>query len=729
VRILVLALKLLVTIAVGAAALAGSIALLAPAGKTLEAAATPLGQLDFAINAPPSRSIVYDRFGNVMGSFSTQDRSPVKLKDIPLVLQNAVISIEDRKFYEHHGVDWGGTIRAFTKNVDAGGVTQGGSTITQQLVKNTLSIGQKRDLKVKVREAILAMRLEHEISKQQILEDYLNLIYFGNGAYGVQAAAERYFDTPLKKLNLAQAALLAGLIQSPEALNPVKHPDLAARRRTEVLDAMVKNGKATAAQAKAARAVPLPTKLTYPVSKPLDYYMDEVKNKLLNDPADPSDPSAALGSTPQARANAVYRGGLKIYTAYDPYVQYAAGTDLANNLPKNLGPITGALVAIDNSDGGVRAIANGRSFAQNNQYDPAVQGSRQAGSSFKVFTLAAALSHGYSPDDTIDTSPLNWRLGPGTGKDAFYNLSGDCNHGAGRQNLTSALGASDNCAFTRLELSLGPNNYGHDGVRTVIDTARAMGVDSAAKFDPSIVTTTLGTQGVNPLEMAQAYSTIANQGVLKRAKFIMKIVGPGNKVLYQANDPGHRVLDQNVALSETQMMFAPVRNGTASGVLGNFPRPIAGKTGTTDDHADAWFVGFTPQYTTAVWMGDPTQRTSMSKYGRTVWGGTDPARIWDAFMRHVHTNLPVIDFPQPNESLWPRASYITELGRKFTFRPSSPFGGGQQTQETTPNITTPPAATPTTVKKPGDNGKTPVTKPHKTPNTKPPSPPTSSGGP
>ncbi len=306
--------KLVLTVAVGASALAGSVALLAPAGSSLAKTATPLGKLDVTINSPAARSIVYDRFGNIIGSLSAEDRAPVKLKDVPKVLVNAVLSIEDRNFFEHHGVDWGGTARALFKNVDSGTIGQGGSTITQQLVKNTLSTNRKRDLKTKAREAILAIRLEHEISKNRILEDYLNLVYFGNRAYGVRAAAERYFTSPLdpnplKKITLPQAALLAGLIQSPEALNPIKHPDRAARRRSEVLDAMVSNGKVTRKKAEAAKAVPLPTRVSYPVSSPLDYYKDEVRNRLLiDDPNIPNEPSEVLGSTTQTRANAVLRG-------------------------------------------------------------------------------------------------------------------------------------------------------------------------------------------------------------------------------------------------------------------------------------------------------------------------------------------------------------------------------------------------------------------------------------
>jgi penicillin-binding protein 1A len=264
-------LKFVVIVALGSAAIAGTLTLVGPAAQPLTKAFTPIEQLELAINSPPARSLVYDRNGNVMATFAAEDRAPVKLANIPMVLQRAVISIEDRKFYEHHGVDVAGTFRALFKNVDAGGISQGGSTITQQLVKNIFSVNRKRDLTTKAREAWLAVELEKQISKSQILEDYLNLVYFGNGAYGVQAAVERYFPgTTLARLSLAQAALLAGLIQSPEALNPIKHPGAAARRRSEVLDAMVANKMSSFAHAKAAKSVPLPTTVSYPHSSPGD---------------------------------------------------------------------------------------------------------------------------------------------------------------------------------------------------------------------------------------------------------------------------------------------------------------------------------------------------------------------------------------------------------------------------------------------------------------------------
>jgi penicillin-binding protein 1A len=668
VKALTFILKLVLTIALGGAALAGALVALGPASRPLEHATTPIGRLDVTINAPPARSLVYDRDGNVMASFATQDRSPVKLKDVPQVLIDAVLSIEDRKFYEHHGVDWAGTTRALFKNVDSGAITQGGSTITQQLVKNVFGVNQKRDLKEKAREAILAIKLEQQISKSQILEDYLNLVYFGNGAYGVQAAVERYFPgTPLAKLDLAQAALIAGVIQAPSADDPIKHPGAAARRRSEVLDAMVANHKATPAAARLAKYVPLPTHVSYPLPSVQDYYMDEVKNVLLNDdPNVPGDPAEVLGPNQQTRANAVYRGGLKIYTAYDPTLQFEATSAVNKELPKS--PFTASLVVIDNSDGGVRAIANGRTFAEM-QFDPATEGpGRQAGSSFKVFTLAAALSRGYNANDTVPTGPLSWRTGPGpTTKDnpysIGYNRGDDC---SGKTiTLTDAIARSDNCAFVRTELSLGPGNFGSDGAKAVIQTASAMGINTSG-FGP-YVTTTLGTNPVHPLEMAQAYSVLPNDGVLRRATIVTKIVDRTGKTIYQAPTNGTRVLDSNVARTEVEMLTHVLHDSdaTAVGTLGSFNRPAAGKTGTTDNNVDAWFVGFTPQYTAAVWMGNPDGEIAMTNVGGiTVFGATYPARIWRTFMENANAPLPPLPFPAPDNSLFDNPRYITELGRR-----------------------------------------------------------------
>ena len=710
--------RLLLVVVLGSAALAGSLALLGPASKSLAHTTTPLPDLNLTINAPAARSVVYDRYGHPIpgGTFATQDRAPVKLRDMPKVLINAVIAIEDRKFYEHNGVDIGGTIRAAFKNVDSGGISQGGSTITQQLVKNTITLTKKRDLKTKAQEAFMAIRLEHELTKQQILEDYLNLVYFGNGAYGVVAAAERYFPgVPLRYLSLPQAALLAGLIQSPETLNPITHPDAAARRRSEVLQAMVETKKITAATARAANLVPLPTKLSYPHSTHPSFYLDEVRHVLeTDDPNVSGDPGETLGATPSARARALFRGGLKIYTSYDPIAELQATIAMGTVLPRS--PFTAALVVIDNKTGGVLAIVNGRPYSQV-QYDPATQASRQPGSSFKVFTLASALSHGYSPDDSVSGGSL---YRPDI--DSHWSpLSKDC-HG-GTPTLRTAIEISDNCAFVRTEMSLGPGRRGLDGVDTMLNTAQSMGIDTTSFAH--VQSATLGTNGVNPLEMAQAYSVLANGGLLHRAEFVTKIVAPGNRVIYDATaaNPPTRVLDPNVAWTETDMLKGVIKHGTAAGSLARYRWPAAGKTGTTDNNVDAWFVGYTPELTAAVWMGNPDGEIAMHNVGGiNVFGGTYPARIWGAYMDQAIGNLPLQDFPAPNPSLWPPRQYITEFGRQFRFRgDGSSFVSGSSPS--------PPSSTATNATTPTTEAPTPPTAPrqkHRPHHTKP---PTTSGGP
>jgi len=700
------------TVALGATALATSIALFVPASHALLAATSPLPKIDVSLKAEPQRSYVFDDRGNLMTTLFNVDRAPVKLADVPKQLTQAVIAIEDRRFYQHNGVDWAGTFRALFRNVNAGTVEQGASTITEQLVKNTLTKGLKRDLKTKIREAGLAMRLEHELTKDQILEDYLNLVPFGNNAFGIEVAAERYFDESVGHLTLPQSAMLAGLVQAPSALDPIRHPAEAARRRREVLQAMVSTHDITVRQETAANAAPLPTKVFYPRASQRSYYIDAVLNQLSNpNPFDPSDPANALGKTHAQVIQALYEGGLHIFTNYDPVMAVEANAAISNIIPQNQSQFTAALVAIDNTNGAIRAVAFGRGYSAS-QFDPAVDGpGRQAGSSFKGITLATALSSGYSPYDRVSGSPLSWRIGPGTGSDAYYNLSGDC-HG-GDPTLTEAIAISDNCAYVRTELSLGPGNYGHDGVRLVTAMANRMGINTT-NFQP-VVSTTLGTNGVHPLDMAQAYSVIAADGVLHPAAFVSKIVGPTGKVLYQANAPGLRILQPQVARTETQMLTGVLTNGTAAGL--SIGRPAAGKTGTTDANQDAWFIGYTPQLTTAVWMGDPNAETPMTDVGGiSVFGATYPAHVWAAFMSAALTNVPVANFIPPDQSLWPRAEQISEQGRGLTSYYVGPA----------PTVAPPPTApvTATTVPHHTPTTRPPVTVPRTTPRTTPATTPT-----
>jgi membrane peptidoglycan carboxypeptidase len=649
------------------------------------------------------------------------DRAPVKLSAVPKVLQEAVIAIEDRKFYEHNGVDLAGMARAFTRDVNSGKLEQGASTITQQLVKNVWRQNQKRDFKEKLKEAYLAVQLESKLSKSEILEHYLNFVPFGNNAYGVEVAAERYFDKPVGALTLAESALLAGLVQAPSALDPITHPADAARRRGEVLQAMVQTHKITAAQARAANRVPLPTHTSYPQASQRSYYIDALLGELQHpDAKDPANPANMLGKTAVEAHNKLYRGGLRIYTNYDPVMDLTAAAAIADTIPKNQDQFTATLVSIDNSNGAVRALAFGRGYSAS-QFDPAVDGQgRQAGSSFKAITLAAALSAGYSPDDRVDANSLHWRLGAGSTNEDFYNLSGDC-HG-GDPTLTQAIAKSDNCAFVRTELSMGPGHYGSDGARRVEAMAAQMGIDVSGFGNPPVVSTTLGTNGVHGLEMAQAYSVIAADGILHRAQFVAKIVNRDGKVIFANTTNGKRILRSQVARTETQMLQGVLENGTAAGL--SIGRPAAGKTGTTDQNVDAWFIGYTPQLTTAVWMGDPLGEHPMSNVGGiSVFGATYPADIWKAYMEAALAKTPVVDFIAPDEALWPNPAQIDEFGRRessyrrYSSSPvTTPTTVATVTPATvptgTPSTKAPPIVSPTT--SPPPVTKPPATTPPKT---------------
>jgi penicillin-binding protein 1A len=382
-------------VVLGSTALAVSAALLVPAGQTFKAAVSPLGPLNVRIQAQPQRSYVFDRSGNLMTTLYTADRAPVRLQDVPQQLIDAVLSIEDRKFYQHNGVDFGGTLRALNRNIDSGSLQQGGSTITEQLIKNTIDKGVPRTPKTKFREAVTAIRLEDELTKTQILEDYLNLVWFGHNAYGVEVASERYFNKTMFALTLPECALLAGLVQAPSALDPISHPGPAAtpraRARRDGEDAQDHAGAG-----RRANAAPLPTQVYYPsrLSAVTTSTLDRFAPPARVD--SPTDPANALGKTRAIRLAKIYRGGLRIYTNYDPTMQYIANLAISNVIPKNQDQFTGALVSIDNSNGAVRAVAFGRGYDAS-QFDPAVDGpGRQAGSSFKGITLAIALSSGYA---------------------------------------------------------------------------------------------------------------------------------------------------------------------------------------------------------------------------------------------------------------------------------------------------------------------------------------------
>jgi penicillin-binding protein 1A len=654
-------LRFFILVIAGAIALGGCFALVWPATRQVIFGTTAYGSVLPKVATQPQRSVVYDRYGNPIDTLLLEDRSPVPLSAISPTLVNAVLSIEDHDFYQHSGVDPKALARAFFSNIGQGKVGQGGSTITQQLVKNTLIEHPKRNLQRKIQEAWLATRLEKELTKNQILEQYLNVIYFGNGAYGVRAATERFFGVEPNKVTLAQAALIAGLIQSPSDLNPFANPDGARDRRSEVLAAMVKYGKATAASAAAANREALPSKahdVLVHGTPDNSYFLSQVINELLrDDPTKKGDVGEVLAQDYSSAYDAVFEGGLKIYTTFDPFLQNDANAAVRNKfaqLPQS--PITAAMVVIDNSNGAVRAVVGGPNFQQS-KYNLATQPpGRPTGSSFKGITLATALDEGYSPNDLVAGTPFIWPV-----PNDPWNLHTDCSNKP-ITNLTDAIAVSDNCAFARTVISLGSGHWGSDGAQKVIDMAGRLGIDTSTLTPyPSI---TLGPNDTTPLQMASAYSTFADNGMHYPPMFITKVENSAGKVIYNDQGTGTQAITAQNAETETQMLTGVITHGTASGNA-NIGRPAAGKTGTTDAHADAWFVGYTPQLTAAVWMGYPDTETSMVPVLGNVFGGTFPAQMWAAFMNSALANQPALPFTQPDRSQWPAPQFIDVTGRSL----------------------------------------------------------------
>ena len=574
----------------------------------------------------PQRSVVTAADGSVLAVLHAgQNRQPVKLDEISPLLVNAVIDTEDARFWQHGGVDVRAVGRAALNDLSNGGGMQGGSTIAQQLAKNTFLTPQ-RDLSRKLKELVLADRLEQRYGKRAVLERYLNTVYFGEGAYGVEAAAEAYFGVVAAKVDAAQAALLAGLIQDPDGYSPLRHPVDARQRRSVVLALLVGHGHLPSTAAGPAAAEPLPTTLhQWPDGH--DYFTDAVKQELLND--------RRLGVTPADRYRMVFAGGLQIHTTVDPRLQAAAQAAVTHGIPTAPMPLSAALAAVDPVDGAVRAVVGGAAFAST-QYDAATVAGRQTGSSFKVFTLVAVLEEGYSPNDIIDGSSPCPIPNPRGVPDPWLptNFEGEA---FGPITVTDATVHSVNCAYARLAMMVGPDR--------IAQVAHQMGVSAPLKAVPSI---TLGTNGVPPLQMASAYATLAAGGIFHPAHLIQEIDGPDGKPLIKFQDQARRVMTDQVAREATQVMRQVIEFGT--GTAAAIPaHPAAGKTGTAENYQDAWFVGFTPQLASAIWMGDPKGEVPMvGVQGINVVGGSFPAQAWSAFMQQALSSSAPLDFSPPD---------------------------------------------------------------------------------
>lgn len=558
----------------------------------------------------------FDANGDVLTTtFSEQNRLPVKLNKIPKNLQDAFIAVEDVRFYEHFGIDIKGIFRAVWTNLVNSGYSEGGSTITQQLAKNAF-LSQDRTLKRKIQEAVIAVKLERQYTKQEILEMYLNQIYFGQGAYGVETAALTYFDKHVEELNLAECAVLAGIPKSPNYYSPMNNPKASKARQETVLDQMEKYRFISTSQAVAAKSQKLAIKAEKTAAKDsTSYFVDYVSQIVVE----------------KFGAEALYRGGLKVYTTIDPDIQNAAEESLAL-LPIYRKDSNGleqpqvAIVAVDTHSGHIKAMVGGRG---NDQFNRAVLAERQPGSAFKPFVYLAGMESGMTPSTIVDDKKIafssDWT--PNNYDHSFH----------GRVTLQTAFKYSYNIPAVLVAQQATPEKilyYAKQmGISTIVDSGRVNDHNLAMSLGGL-------SKGVTPLEMATAIAVFANNGVYNKSVAITKIVDRNGKTIYEEKANPVQVASEKSIFYVNRMMQDVIESGTGRGA--NIGRPAGGKTGTTDTYKDAWFVGFTPYLSAVVWLG---QDDGTNLPGIT--GGDLPASIWQKFMVGTGSKYPADGFKNP----------------------------------------------------------------------------------
>jgi penicillin-binding protein 1A len=596
-----------------------------------------------------ANSFVYAADGSLLGSIPAErNRDPVPLTRMSPWLPKASVAIEDRRFYQHGGVDYVGIARALWHDIGAGKVVEGGSTIDQQLVRN-LYTGREQTFDRKIKEACLAIKLSDKWPKKRILATYMNTVYYGNHAYGVEAAAQTYFSKHARNLSLPEAALLAGLPQRPSIFDPFHNPQAALARRTEVLQAMRADGAITPAQYRWAagqrlvlRAGEIYTRIRQPYF--FTYVIDELERTY--------------------GANTVREGGLRVYTTIEPRFQVAANKAIRDTLYLHDDPAA-AIVSVEPGTGAIRAMAAVIPGNTKNQFNLTSQSARQAGSTFKSFVLASAIEKGINPDTTYYTSgQFTCTQGPwcagdyAAGKPWVVNTYDHSS--AGTISITSATLRSDNTVYAQLTLDVGPDY--------VWRMATRLGLHLTQKPVASIG---LGSLSVSPLEMAAAYATFASGGIYAQPTAIRKVILPGGRVDKTAGwgkPRTRRALSEAVAWKVNEILGENARYGTGSG-SGDGVHPNAGKTGTTEDHADAWFDGYTRDLSTAVWMGYPRGEIPMlSVHGYSVAGATFPVPMWHLYMAAAEAGRPVRQFPSPNHE--PVYKYFVHGNYGYSYVPT-----------------------------------------------------------
>jgi penicillin-binding protein 1A len=671
-------------------------------------------------------SKVLDSDGGLLTTLhETENRTLVPLSRIPKRVRNAVIAIEDERFFEHEGVDLRAVLRALLTNAKSGTIEEGGSTITQQLVKNLIiapgAIADKT-LERKITEAALSRQLEKRLTKKEILESYLNTVYFGNGAYGVQEAARTYFGRSVEKLTLMQAAVLAGVIQSPEEYDPYDNRKAAKTRRDLVLSKMADLGWAKPHQvARAKRAKLKLQKVSKKDRYPAAYFMDYVQRLITYDPR-----FKAVGQTRQQRVKRLFQGGLRIHTTVDMKMQ-AAAEDAAEAVLPNAADPAASIVAIDPKTGHVKAMVGGRDYFARPKVDARAKlnlailnepdlgrvtdkeptpdehdiearapgTGRQAGSAFKVFALAAAIEQGIPLSKTYKAG--SQVVFPGLGENGTdYKVQ---NYEGGsfgsKLSLLEATVSSVNVVYAQLVI----DDIGEEAVTEVAERMGISGYDPLGAY-PSAV---LGTNVVNPLDMASAYGTLAANGTHHPPVAITKITTADGELIYKDESEAEEALEPAVAYLATSALEQVIQRGTAA-AYGNIGRPAAGKTGTAQEYRDAWFVGYTPDLVAAVWVGYPEGSIEMKpscsfseglcRVTRTissggVTGGSFPTQIWTAFMLRALSGVPASSFTPPRGGTT-EVTIDTRTGclaTKLTpgeFKAEATFAAGTEPEESCP---------------------------------------------
>jgi penicillin-binding protein 1A len=613
---------------------------------------------------------IYDDNDELLTEFHVERRIFAPLARIPQSLKDAIIATEDRRFYSHWGVDPIGIGRAIYQNYRRGRIVEGGSTITQQLTK-VLFLTPDKSLERKLKEAILALELERRYSKNRILEMYLNQVYFGHGAYGAEAAARTYFGKSVSELSVGESALLAGLPRAPSSYSPFEHANLAKRRREVVLRRMVEFG--VLKETEGARLAKSDLGLIPPERRRTtgQYFLEYVQQAL----------EAKYG------ADMVFKGGLRVYTTLNPAMQLAAEQALREGLraleartvkPRPGEHPEGAVVTVEPQTGYVKAIVGGYDFFRS-EFNRAVQAKRQPGSAFKPFVYIAALEAGFTPASRIDDAPVAYPVGNSVWKPENYDRKF-----RGPTTLQQALEDSVNVVTVKLQERVGLNR--------TIQVARRLGVGSPLDLNLSLA---LGTSDLTLLELTSAYGVLANQGVWMPPTAIRYVTDAQGKLLDEHVPEGREALSPEMAYVVTHMLRGVVERGTGQGakVLG---RPIAAKTGTTNDYSNAWFIGFTPHMATGVWIGYDRPRS----LGREETGGRTAVPIWAAYMARVLGDSAREDFPVPERvslvpiDLDPSNECVRVVTMAFVRGTEPAVSCGPRRQAITPGATPPPAVAP-----------------------------------